>query len=51
MGIPEIQQLFWWAWAYRIANFSLGGPNIRSSLGGPILTIDRTIFEMWLGGL
>ena len=24
---------------------------VRVQLGGPILTIDRTVFELWLGGL
>ena len=27
------EQLFWWAYTYRIANFPLGGPNIRSLVG------------------
>ena len=25
----------WWAYTYRIANFSVGGPNIRTRSGHP----------------
>ena len=32
-----------------ILNTAMACGVVRPSSGGPILTVDRTIFEMWLG--
>ena len=43
---PEVRML-----EMRVIVRSNGGDMVRVRLGGPILTIDRIVFELWLGTL